>query len=53
MKMVSRLKIRKLNEEHMTILMNYLNKEITWLEAHNLLIPLGIRFNEDGSLVDY
>ena len=53
MKIIIRLKERKLNEEHMLILMNYLNGEITWIEAHNLLIPLGIRLNDDGSLVDY
>ena len=53
MKLVFRLKYRKLNKEHMMILVDYINKEISWIEAHNKLIPLGIRLNEDNSLVDY
>ena len=53
MKLVFRLKHRVLNEEHMIILMDYINNKATWVETHNKLIPLGIRLNEDNSLVDY
>lgn len=53
MKLIFRLKHRELNTEHMSILMDYINQKINWLDAHNKLIPLGIRLNEDNSIVDY
>lgn len=53
MKIINKLHYRKLEEKHMITIMKYLNKEITFLEAHNLLIPEGIYLKENGILLDY
>ena len=52
-KVINNLKYRKLEEQHYTAICKYLNYEITWLEAHNTLIPMGIYLAEDGQLLDY
>ena len=52
-KVINRLRERKLDEGHLKVIMEYLMGEISWLEAHNKLIPMGINLTNDEVLADY
>ena len=52
-KVVNELKHRKIEEKHYKTICKYLNNEIDWLTAHNILIGLGINLTSTGSLLDY
>lgn len=48
-----KLRFRQLEEQYLDIIKDYLNGNIEWLKAHNMLIPLGIYLAENGDLMDY
>ena len=47
------LKNRELTQEAKDILFAYFMEDITYIQAHNKLILLGINLTEDGRLLDY